>query len=173
MTQLGSFQQTVARALTALAIIHVPIFAAIAYALGGDTWSIAMLTLVLAAAPIIALALQRPLKIVAFALVIALVGQTSLLVYVFSGHPWQVEMHFYYFAVLAMLSGFCEWCVLVTAAGLIAVHHLKPELRFALGDLSGRQQRRARCSARRDGGGRDGHAGPHRSCHPLGVRAGR
>lgn len=130
MTRLGSFQQTVARALTALAIIHVPIFAAIAYALGGDTWSIAMLTLVLAAAPIIALALQRPLKIVAFALVIALVGQTSLLVYVFSGHPWQVEMHFYYFAVLAMLSGFCEWCVLVTAAGLIAVHHLS--LNFVL-----------------------------------------
>ena len=29
-------------------------------------------------------------------------------------------MHFYYFAVLAMLSGFCEWRVLVTAAALIA-----------------------------------------------------
>jgi len=52
-----------------------------------------------------------------------LVGQTSLLVYAFSGHPWQVEMHFYYFAVLAMLSGFCDWRVLLLAAGLIAIHH--------------------------------------------------
>ena len=108
MTRLDSFQRTVARALIALAIVHVPIFAAIAYALGGNAWSIALLTLVLAAAPALAMMLQRPLGVVAFALVVALVGQTSLLVYVFSGHPWQVEMHFYYFAVLAMLSGFCN-----------------------------------------------------------------
>jgi methyl-accepting chemotaxis protein len=46
------------------------------------------------------------------------------MVFMFEGHPWQIEMHFYYFAVLAMLSGFCEWSVLLGAAGLIAVHHL-------------------------------------------------
>jgi methyl-accepting chemotaxis protein len=33
-------------------------------------------------------------------------------------------MHFYYFAVLAMLSGFCDWRVLILAAGLISLHHL-------------------------------------------------
>ena len=53
-----------------------------------------------------------------------LVGQTSLLVAAFNGHPWQVEMHFYYFVVLAMLAGFCDWRVLAVAAGLISVQHL-------------------------------------------------
>ena len=33
-------------------------------------------------------------------------------------------MHFYYFAVLAMLSGFCDWRVLALAAGLVSLHHL-------------------------------------------------
>jgi methyl-accepting chemotaxis protein len=67
---------------------------------------------------------RRSLTTIAFGLAVTLVGQTSLLVYAFSGHPWQVEMHFYYFAVLAMLSGFCDWRVLVLAAGLISLHHL-------------------------------------------------
>ena len=95
MTRLDSLQKTIARALIALAFVHVPTFAAITYALGGDVWSIALLKLVLAAAPAVAMILRRPLEVVAFALAVALVGQTSLLVYAFSGHPWQVEMHFW------------------------------------------------------------------------------
>jgi methyl-accepting chemotaxis protein len=41
-------------------------------------------------------------------------------------------MHFYYFAILAMLSGFCEWSVIIAAAALIAGHHLS--LNFFLPD---------------------------------------
>src|SRR5262245_29889188 len=77
-----------------------------------------------AAVPAALLYAGRPLTIVAFAIAITLVGQTSLLVFAFSGHPWQVEMHFYYFAVLAMLSGFCDWRVLGLAALLVSLHHL-------------------------------------------------
>ena len=76
--------------------------------------------------------MRRPLTVVGLALAVALVGQTSLLVLAFSGHPWQVEMHFYYFAVLAMLSGFCDWRILIVAALLISVHHLG--LNFVLPD---------------------------------------
>jgi methyl-accepting chemotaxis protein len=124
MTSLDAFQRTIARALIALAIVHIPILAVIAWILDREPWSVALVALLLAAAPVVATALHRPLKTAAFALAVTLVGQTSLLVYAFSGHPWQVEMHFYYFAVLAMLSGFCEWSALVVAAALIAAHHL-------------------------------------------------
>jgi methyl-accepting chemotaxis protein len=96
----------------------------ICWALDRPGWPVALIALVLAAAPVLVSFLQRPLMAVAFALAVALVGQTSLLVFVFTGHPWQVEMHFYYFAVLAMMSGFCGWRVLVLTAALIAVHHL-------------------------------------------------
>lgn len=124
VTSLDAFQRTVARALTALAIAHIPILALIAWALERSVWSTGAIAAILAAAPVAAILLRRPQIVVAFALAVALVGQTSLLVFNFEGHPWQVEMHFYYFAVLAMLSGFCEWRVLVAAAGLIAAHHL-------------------------------------------------
>lgn len=124
MTSLEAFQRTVARALTGLAITHVPILALIAWALQRPVSSILAVAAALAAAPLVALLLHRPLMVTAFAVVVALVGQTSLLVFIAEGHPWQIEMHFYYFAVLAMLSGFCEWSVLLVGAGLIGVHHL-------------------------------------------------
>jgi len=130
MTSLNAFQQMIARALIALAIVHIPILAAITWALDRETWSVMFVALALAAAPVVATVLQRPMKTIALALAVTLVGQTSLLVYAFSGHPWQVEMHFYYFAMLAMLSGFCDWSVLVVAAALIAGHHMS--LNFVL-----------------------------------------
>jgi methyl-accepting chemotaxis protein len=123
MTSLESFQRTVAKALTGLAWIQVPLLGLIAWALGRDGWSFMFSAFVFAAVPALLQWMHRPITIVALAISVALVGQTSLLVFSFAGHPWQVEMHFYYFAVLAMLSGFCDWRILVAAAGLIAVHH--------------------------------------------------
>jgi methyl-accepting chemotaxis protein len=124
MTSLDAFQRTVARALTVLAMIHIPILTLIAWALDRPVWSTAAVAILLAAAPLAAMLGRRSMTVIALALAVALVGQTSLLVFNFDGHPWQIEMHFYYFAVLAMLSGFCDWRVLVVTAGLIAVHHL-------------------------------------------------
>ena len=124
MTNLDQFQRTVAAALAALAALHVPLLGLISWLIGKDVMANSMVALGLAAVPITLMLTRRSLTTIAFGLAVALVAQTSLLVYAFSGHPWQVEMHFYYFAVLAMLSGFCDWRVLVLAAGLISVHHL-------------------------------------------------
>jgi methyl-accepting chemotaxis protein len=123
MTSLESLQKLFARVLVALALVHVVLLAAIAAALDRPIFATAAIAALLAAAPASALAMRWPLKLSAFAIAVALVGQTSILVNLFAGHPWQVEMHFYYFAVLAMLSGFCEWSVLVAAAALVAAHH--------------------------------------------------
>jgi methyl-accepting chemotaxis protein len=124
MTDLRSLQFAIARVLAALGIVHVPILAVVCLLLGRDLTGNVMVALALGAVPPILLYAARPLTVVAFAIAITLVGQTSLLVFAFSGHSWQVEMHFYYFAVLAMLSGFCDWRILVFAAGLVSVHHL-------------------------------------------------
>jgi methyl-accepting chemotaxis protein len=124
VTSLEAFQHTVARALILLSFVHVPILAGVSFALGSNTGVNTLAALALAGLPCLFLWLRRPLITVSFALAVTLVGQTSILVYAFSGHPWQVEMHFYYFAVLAMLSGFCGWRVMVLAAGMIALHHL-------------------------------------------------
>jgi methyl-accepting chemotaxis protein len=124
MTSLDTLQRSFAKALAVLAALHVPILALICWLLDRDVVANSMTALALAAVPVAFLLTQRSLNIIACSLAVTLVGQTSLLVYAFSGHPWQVEMHFYYFAVLAMLSGFCDWRVLILAAGLISLHHL-------------------------------------------------
>src|ERR1700722_713116 len=123
MSDLRSFQLTLAKVLTGLGIVHVPVLAAICAVLGRDVTANAIACAVLAAIPIVLTYAGRSITTIAFGIAITLVGQTSLLVYDFSGHPWQVEMHFYYFAVLAMLSGFCDWIVLLLAAGPLALHH--------------------------------------------------
>ncbi len=124
MTNLEFFQRQIAKALVVLSLAHVPCLALIAFVLGRPGGSTLAIATVLALAPAAFFVLGRPVKLVAFALVVTLVGQTSLLVNLLDAHPWQVEMHFYYFAVLAMLAGFCDLGVLVAGAGLIALHHL-------------------------------------------------
>src|SRR3954454_2677097 len=124
MADLDVFRSTIARVLFALAFLHVPLLALISWGLGRDPWPILLAAAACLLLPAVLSLLKRPVSAVAMALAVALVGQTSLLVFAFTGHPWQVEMHFYYFAVLAMLSGFCDWRVLVVAAGLVALHHL-------------------------------------------------
>src|SRR6202021_2206644 len=132
MNDLRSFQLTLAKVLTGLGIVHVPVLAVICAVLGRN---FAANTISCAAPANIPIALSfagRSITTVAFGIAITLIGQTSLLVLAFSGHPWQVEMHFYYFAVLAMLSGFCDWRVLALAAGLVSLHHVS--LNFILPD---------------------------------------
>ena len=121
---LGAFQETVARTLTAIGLLHVPVLILIAWLRGMNVTATASIALLFALTPLVLRLLNRPVATVAFALSVTLVGQTSLLVYVMSGHPWQIEMHFYYFAVLALLGGFCGRSVIAFAAGLILAQHL-------------------------------------------------
>ncbi len=124
VTSLDILRTLVAKVLIVLTALHVPPLIAIAAARGLDVTGTAVAAIAFAAVPALLYRLGRPIRMVAYALTVGLVGQTSLLVFLMRGHPWQIEMHFYYFAVLAMLSGFCGWRPIVLAAGLIAVQHL-------------------------------------------------
>jgi methyl-accepting chemotaxis protein len=120
---LGALRLIVARMLIVVALIHVPFLIAVAAWRNLDVIATALGASLLAAVPLLLYWLGRSTLMMSFALAIALVGQTSMLVFLMKGHPWQTEMHFYYFAVLAMLAGFCGWRVICLAAGLIAVEH--------------------------------------------------
>lgn len=54
----------------------------------------------------------------------ATLGQVMLLVYAFAGHPYQSDMHMYFFAMLAVLAGWLDWRIFVPATIAIATHHL-------------------------------------------------
>ncbi len=124
MNGLERFQQTIVRILIALAFVHVAVLGIAAWKLNVEPMAVSLVAAILAGAPALIYLVGRPAKVTFLAIAVALVGQASLLVFTLAGHPWQVEMHFYYFAVLAMLAGLCDATVLLAAAGLIAVHHI-------------------------------------------------
>ncbi len=65
-----------------------------------------------------------------YALCIATVTGIGVLVFQFRGDAWQLDMHMYFFAVLALLAVLCDWRAVLVTAGAIAVHHLV--LNFAM-----------------------------------------
>ena len=50
--------------------------------------------------------------------------QPALLVFMLTGHPWQMEGHMYFFVGLAGLALLCDWRPIAVAVVVIAVHHL-------------------------------------------------
>ncbi len=52
----------------------------------------------------------------------------ALLVYLLSGHPWQMDGHMYFFVALAALTVMCDWRPIALASALIAAHHLALDL---------------------------------------------
>lgn len=61
---------------------------------------------------------------------VALAVQVALLVNAFEGSHYQIDMHMYFFATLAIAAGWVDWKAILAYAGTVAVHHLV--LNFAL-----------------------------------------
>lgn len=121
---LQVIRRRVALALIGLALLHVPLLAFSFWMRGQD--GIVPVTLIGFAAAILPL-LYRVAgtgQVTQLAIVTVLIGQVSALVFSFAGHPWQPDIHMYYFAVLALFAGFCDWRPILLGATLTALHHL-------------------------------------------------
>lgn len=59
-----------------------------------------------------------------FVLSTSLTLQTTLVLAVFSGHPWQLDIHMMFFAVLAAIAMMVDWRPVMLSTGIVAVHHL-------------------------------------------------
>jgi methyl-accepting chemotaxis protein len=54
----------------------------------------------------------------------ALAVETAMLVYATSGHAFQIDMHMYFFAALAITAGWVDEKAMIANAAVVAVHHL-------------------------------------------------
>ncbi|OYU92288.1 MAG: chemotaxis protein [Bradyrhizobiaceae bacterium PARB1] len=55
---------------------------------------------------------------------VALMTDVSVLTYQLAGHPWQLDIHMYFFAALACLVAYCDFRVIMAATIAVALHHL-------------------------------------------------
>lgn len=103
--------------------LHVPAFALLAYLNGTGAGTAVVLTLAVLAGPAVGyLTIENPRTMSLFyGFTAMLMG--GLLVH-FGQGPVQIEMHFYFFALIAMLAVFGNPLVILVAALTVALHHL-------------------------------------------------
>jgi methyl-accepting chemotaxis protein len=124
VNNLGDFRRNLENGFIALIILHGLIAAGIA-AFAGSGW----LSFGLAGAAIAAVAVgarlldggSRSSRVVTGA---ALIASISLMLAASAGTGWQVDLHMYYFAAIAVLAASCDIAVILAATALVAVHHL-------------------------------------------------
>lgn len=121
--------------------LHVPVMAAIGWTLDAPLLWPLVASATLSALAMIDLRLSLPRGKVTLAC--ALIAQPAIMVGLMSGHAWQVDMHMYFFAMMAILSLLSSIPALVGATLVVAVHHLgfnflMPELVYPGGSDFGR-----------------------------------
>jgi methyl-accepting chemotaxis protein len=110
--------------LVPLLWVHAPLNLIIGWTLGKEWLAAVVATGILAGAATLTWRIAGNALATHLTVAVALVGSVSVLVYQLQGQPWQVDMHMYYFAAVALLASYCDWRVLLLAAGATALHHL-------------------------------------------------
>jgi methyl-accepting chemotaxis protein len=103
---------------------HLPIILAMTWTRGDSMLVPGLVSLGLSLATLGAWSINREALSTRLTIAMALIGQVSLMVYALAGHPWQADMHMYYFAAIAMLAAFCDERVVLMGATVTAIHHL-------------------------------------------------
>lgn len=104
---------------------HVPLLLGLGFVLHApNALSIAALSAMLAAISYLVPTISRNAALMHNVLAVTLMGQVMLLVALFKGHAWQIDLHMYFFAALGMLSVLVSASAIIFATAVVAVHHL-------------------------------------------------
>jgi two-component system sensor histidine kinase/response regulator len=124
MTELDRLRTRFGQFLVILLWSHVPIVAVVAMAVHRPLTPPTVAASLLAGAYHLSWARYGTEPVTRYLSAVALMGEPALLVYLLAGRDWQMDMHMYFFATLALTIAWCDWPVIVIAAITIAIHHL-------------------------------------------------
>ncbi|MBU6464063.1 MAG: chemotaxis protein [Bradyrhizobium sp.] len=108
----------------ALLWLHIPVAIAIGMALGGDWLMPATLVLVMASAATLSWRMAGNGLSTRLVVAVALMGGISVFAFQFRGHPWQIDIHLYFFVALAFLIAYCDYRPILAGTVAVALHHL-------------------------------------------------
>ena len=104
--------------------LHVPLIFGLAMALDTD-WMWPTIGAIALAGVTTFCWMQGPTDLVTrLTAAVSFVGIIGLLLSLLHGREWQLDMHMYFFAALAILVVYCDWRVIVMGAAAVACHHL-------------------------------------------------
>jgi methyl-accepting chemotaxis protein len=124
MDSLERLRRIASRSLIALLWLHVLLNPAVAAVTGGGWVASLLISGLLAAAATACALLGASAKLTHVTIAVALTGVVSMLVAAMARTSWQVDIHLYYFAALALLATLCDWRAVLAATAATAVHHL-------------------------------------------------
>ena len=121
---LESLRQTTSKILVAVLWLHVPISLTVGLALG-KAWLIpAVFMAVFALAATLSWRMSGNGLSTRLVFSVALMSGVSMITWQFEGHPWQIDMHMYFFAALACIVAYCDYRPIVAATVAVALHHI-------------------------------------------------
>lgn len=121
---LTALRAGASRLLVGILWLSVPVSAATALLVGiSPLLSLAMAAATAAIATLLAWR-DPPGLATRIAVTVASVSVPAHLVALLAGHPWQIDMHMAFFAVLAGLAAYADWRMILLGTVVIAVHHL-------------------------------------------------
>jgi methyl-accepting chemotaxis protein len=121
---LDALREIASKALIAVLWLHVPITFAIAVMRGADWMLPTLLSAALAGAATLSWRAVGSVLSTQLVVAVALMGSISVFTFELAGHPWQIDMHMYFFAALACLVAYCDFRPIAAGTVAIALHHL-------------------------------------------------
>jgi methyl-accepting chemotaxis protein len=121
---LKALRETTSRALLVVLWLHVPLCLVLGMIRGTD-WLLPT-GLVAAMAMAATLSWRAAGNELATRLIfaVALMGDVSVITFLFAGHSWQIDTHMYFFAALACLVSYCDYRPILAGTVAVALHHL-------------------------------------------------
>ncbi|MEQ8666053.1 MAG: methyl-accepting chemotaxis protein [Rhodospirillales bacterium] len=124
MTEIDAIRQKATFSLIVFLSLHIPIVTAVAWMNGAPMITPTAVTAIIVAALWVSWRTSGSGAGTRYAVAVAAAYMPAIIVFLMAGHPWQIDMHMYFFAILAILAPLCDWRAILVCAGAIAVHHL-------------------------------------------------
>ena len=123
-TELENLRARFGRFLVALLWLHVPVLGAVAWLTGFSVAGAMAAGAVVAGAYHLMWWRYGTAPSTRYLSAVALVGEPALFLYLLRDNSWQMDMHMYFFAMLALTIAWFDRRTLLVAATAIALHHL-------------------------------------------------
>ncbi|HTH99561.1 MAG TPA: response regulator [Acidisoma sp.] len=128
MAEILSLRSRFAKLMALLLWAHVPVIAMVCLGLHHAVVVPTVFAALLALAYQISWAICGTGPTTRYISAVALMAEPALLVYLLMTNPWQIDMHMYFFACLALLIAWCDWRTIALASFAIGLHHLALDL---------------------------------------------
>ncbi|TCM20779.1 hypothetical protein EDF56_102442 [Novosphingobium sp. PhB165] len=122
--EIAALRTKFGRFLVVLLWLHVPLLVTVALIQGESLLNAALAGVLLAGSYHLMWALNGPAPATRYLSAVALMGEVAVLLFLMRGHPWQMDMHMYFFAMLALTIAWLDRETILVAAFAIALHHL-------------------------------------------------